>query len=325
MNSNASGVIILLELLRVFSKLYRNMKTSPKYNLIFLLSAGGKLNYQGTRQWIDNYFERYDSHSNVGSKVHYALCLDSLAKSSQLFMHVSKVPKNESYLANFHQQLVGAAELFNRSVVIVQKKINLAEDFLAWEHERFNIRKIYATTLSTSKTHKDITSRSILDLNKSEYADVLSKNINIISEGLFRYLFGMSDLVSERFIQGEESIVPHVKMWLRYFSTTPRSAQVFVGSQDNSFLNDMLAYMETFASEAALMPVAADKKDPEFVLFEGVEDVIFAYSIKPALFDLVLAVIVAGYVFSVYFTVVNISVVQQRVRRILKLRHEKLR
>lgn len=29
-----------------------------RYNLIFLLSAAGKFNYMGTRQWIDNYLEQ---------------------------------------------------------------------------------------------------------------------------------------------------------------------------------------------------------------------------------------------------------------------------
>lgn len=56
-DSNGSGVIALLELARLFSKLYTNSRTHAKYNLIFLLSGGGKFNYQGTKRWIEDNIE----------------------------------------------------------------------------------------------------------------------------------------------------------------------------------------------------------------------------------------------------------------------------
>lgn len=56
-DSNASGVAALLELLRLFSKLYSQSKTHPRANLIFVLSAGGKLNYLGIKKLIDDAVE----------------------------------------------------------------------------------------------------------------------------------------------------------------------------------------------------------------------------------------------------------------------------
>lgn len=46
---------------------------------------------------------------------------------------------------------------------MIHKKINLASDFLAWEHERFSIRRIPAVTLSAYETHKGPLRQSILD------------------------------------------------------------------------------------------------------------------------------------------------------------------
>lgn len=30
----------------------------PKYNMMFLLTAGGKFNYQGSRQWLEEHIDK---------------------------------------------------------------------------------------------------------------------------------------------------------------------------------------------------------------------------------------------------------------------------
>ena len=45
-----------------------------------------------------------------------------------------------------------AADIFPDVLVnMVHKKINLADDFLAWEHERYSIRRLTAMTVSHYK------------------------------------------------------------------------------------------------------------------------------------------------------------------------------
>lgn len=56
-DSNASGVSILLEIMRVLRKLYSTPSTRPQYNVVAVLSAGGKFGYQGSRNFIENYWK----------------------------------------------------------------------------------------------------------------------------------------------------------------------------------------------------------------------------------------------------------------------------
>ena len=49
----------------------------------------------------------------------------------------------------------------NFHVNLVHKKIRLSEDLLAWEHERFSLKKLPAATLSGLRSPKDLRRRSM--------------------------------------------------------------------------------------------------------------------------------------------------------------------
>ncbi|VDM21217.1 unnamed protein product [Wuchereria bancrofti] len=57
-DANGSGVTALLELLAIFSRFYSSNTMKPKYNMMFLLTAGGKFNYQGSRQWLEEHIDK---------------------------------------------------------------------------------------------------------------------------------------------------------------------------------------------------------------------------------------------------------------------------
>jgi Zn-dependent M28 family amino/carboxypeptidase len=87
LNSNGSGVITLLELIRILSKFYENYESVIKYDLLFVLTSGGNLNFEGTQQFINTL------DTNTQENLQYVLCLDSLAGDSELNLHISRYPK----------------------------------------------------------------------------------------------------------------------------------------------------------------------------------------------------------------------------------------
>jgi len=60
-------------------------------------------------------------------------------------------------------ETVGQSSSQAVGVEMVHKKINLADDYLAWEHERFSIRRLPAFTLSHFSSHKTVQRNTILD------------------------------------------------------------------------------------------------------------------------------------------------------------------
>merc|ERR1719494_257522 len=171
MDSTGSGLIAFMEISRLLSKLYDRSKTHPKYNILFLMAGGGKFNYQGTKKWIEDNIE--SSEISLLSEVDYVLCLDALGNGNELNLHVSKPPKDKSAAALLYQDLK-----------------QVADDLLAWEHERFSLRRLPAGTVSHLSKPGKLNRGSIFDnsLNMTS----LKRNTKIIAEGIARHVFNLT-------------------------------------------------------------------------------------------------------------------------------------
>ena len=94
LNSNGSGVIAMLEIIRILSKFYENYEANVKYDVLFLLSSGGSLNYHGSNHFINNI------DSSILENIQFVLCLDSMSMDeNEMFLHLSRFPKQEEDLA----------------------------------------------------------------------------------------------------------------------------------------------------------------------------------------------------------------------------------
>lgn len=70
--TTTSSSVILLELARVFNKLYSQPRTQSNYNILFVLTSGGHFNHMGSKQWLNQVDDR------IVKSLEFVLCIDSL-------------------------------------------------------------------------------------------------------------------------------------------------------------------------------------------------------------------------------------------------------
>jgi len=319
-DSNASGVLILLKLIRLFSKLYSKSTTRAKYNLHFLFAAGGKLNYQGSKKWIDDYHDQ-KHQQQIPNDVDVVICLDSLGQSDQLYMHVSKPPK-DTQAAGILRELL--TQLSDKSLYgqlyfeQIHKKILKTSDFVAWEHEKYSWSKLPAFTFSHLNSSKTCSHSSISDIRDEVDLNSIERNYHYISDALIRLIFNKTDLdlsiIDQNYLlsnqQSEYDQATFTKQWLAFLTSYSRSASLL--TKNHPIILALEQYANRYLTNVVKTTIRPNKKDPEFVFFDGDDDQgrqLYVYRIKPAIFDLVLAIFIAAYLGLVYLFAANWSTI----------------
>ncbi|XP_056643781.1 BOS complex subunit NCLN [Diorhabda sublineata] len=304
-DSNGSGVVVLLELLRLFSGLYSDQKTRGRYNIVFALTGGGKINYQGSKKWLEDQLDSIEG--SILQEVSYVMCLDTLASNDSIYMHVSKPPKDGSPSSLFFKELksVGGALYPDTSIEGVHKKINLADDILGWEHERFSIRRLPAFTLSTLKSHKDFRKFTITDTKENLNVDKLLEKADIIAEALARYIYGVS--YGKVFGDTRKIDRTHIETWSNYISSQARSPQL-LSTKDNLLVGTFKETFNKYLRDAKITFAVPDKRDPDFQFYQNTGGTVNVYSVKPAVFDLVLTIAIVLYLLLIYAFIEYFSV-----------------
>ncbi|XP_058493899.1 BOS complex subunit ncln isoform X4 [Solea solea] len=318
-DSNGSGVSMLLELARLFSKLYTYKRTHAAYNLLFFVSGGGKFNYQGTKRWLEENLDHTDS-SLLQDNVAFVLCLDTLGNGDSLHLHVSKPPKEGTPQFSLLKELetVVSSQYPEVKFSMVHKKINLADDMLAWEHERFGIRRLPAFTLSHLPSHRLPQRSSIMDVRPHVDVKKLSRNTKVVAEVLARVIYNLTEkgapadleIFTEQ-MQVQEEQLSAVVEWL---TAQPRAAQLL--DKDSSVVSTLEYHLTRYLKDVKKHYVKADKRDPEFVFYDQLKQTMNAYRVKPAIFDLLLAVCIAAYLGVMYLAIQNFGILYSVVRRI---------
>ncbi len=245
----------------------------------------------------------------ASSNIKMSICLDSVGLSDSIHMHVSKPPKEGTPANSFFANLKSLAKKLHpeTEVSMVHKKINLASEFLSWEHERFSIAKLSAFTLSRHPTATAAETASILDRRVDE--KVLLRNVRLLAEALACTLYQMEGEQCRGQIFGERSqiqpSIDSIRLWTEELSRHPRGTGFFVSDNNNNGAHSTLSMLTdslgTFVRGDLNRHVAKrEKREPEFTFYDDTGSNMTAYRVKPAVFDLVLTLVIAAYLGVVY-------------------------
>ncbi|XP_029358742.1 nicalin-1 [Echeneis naucrates] len=326
-DSNGSGVTILLELARLFHKLYSSPRTRPPYNLLFSLTGGGKYNFIGTKRWIEENLDHAES-SLLHDSVAFVLCLDTLANADELYMHVSRPPKPGTPMLSFIQHLeeVVSSRFSWVKVGLVHKKINLVESTVAWEHERYSLRRIPGVTLSHLEDPKSELRGSILDTMSQVDFRKLRRNGIIIAESLAQYMYSLSDQGSPKDVQvfkGQMDFQDsRISSLMTFLTSVPRATQLLDREPTHILLINSLEHeFKRYLQQVHRHNFRQDKRDPDVTFFDQMDQPVVMYRVKPAAFDLFLGGCIAGYLGVVYYAIQNFGCFYTKLKATVKSKH----
>ncbi|XP_062868160.1 nicalin-1-like [Trichomycterus rosablanca] len=327
-DSNGSGVAILLEMARLFQRLYSDPRTKAPFHLLFSLTGGGKYNFIGTKRWIDENLDHAESsllHDNVA----FVLCLDSLGSGDELFLHVSRPPKPGTPQYGFIQQIEEVILSRFPWVMIgtIHKKINLQESVVAWEHERYGMKHIPGFTLSHLEDPKSERRGSILDTVSQVDLRKLKRNAVIVVESLARYMYNLSDKGSPKDIQLFRGSLDVLDSRLSALMTTltsvPRAAQLMDKEPQHTLLiNSLEQEFRRYLQQVYRHTFHQDHRDPVITFFDQMKQPMMMYRVKPAAFDLFLCGCIAGYLGVVYYAIQNFGKLYARLKAVVKSKQQ---
>ncbi|PIO32233.1 hypothetical protein AB205_0028750, partial [Aquarana catesbeiana] len=145
---------------------------------------------------------------------------------------------------------------------MVHKKINLAEDTLAWEHERFAIRRLPSFTISHLEGHRSGHRNSVLDLRWKVDTDILARNTRILAEALTRVIYNLTDKGApadlQIFTQQMQVQKEQLDALMQWLTSQPRAAQLV--DKENTVISTLEYYMSRYLKDVKLYHVKADKR-----------------------------------------------------------------
>ncbi|XP_055328338.1 BOS complex subunit NCLN-like [Paramacrobiotus metropolitanus] len=292
-NSDASGVAVLLEIVRILSTLKQTQRSTPKRELLVLISAGGKFNFLGTKKWLS---EQVDAtESSLLGKIQYAVCLDGVGEDFPPKVYVSRPPKEGSPAHRLFEVLnESAVNIAGNAAQLVHKKINLAEDELTWEHEQFSLVRVPAFSLSSLSLNRISERRSILDDRSTVQIPQLTKTAHWLADALAREMFGLEGndtrILHDNFLAVSEE---NIASWLEILTRQPRPLQML--TPDHPVMVAVKDYLTKRLVDFKVKPLNSDKAESDITLYGPVDVVVTASRTKQPFFDLLVTSIIAIY------------------------------
>ncbi|PIO72589.1 hypothetical protein TELCIR_05470 [Teladorsagia circumcincta] len=190
----------------------------------------------------------------------------------------------------------------NQSVELVTKKISMNQPS-AWEHEKFNIKRLPAVTLSRLSSHDNPIRKSMLDTTSRISLDALEKNIRTIAEAVLGHMLSLPEggYSNDPRVSADTSVLSRdavdrqrLAHAMRLFASRPRPVA------DEAATIACAANLAVAVGNHAKVTVSPVSMH-EVQIWPGTSDRLLAERVKPAVFDLIIACGVFGYLALFYY------------------------
>lgn len=290
-NSTGSGLAVFLELIRLLSKFYESYENVIKYDILFVLTSAGGLNFEGTQSFINSL------DSAISENLQYVLCLDSLGDTEKdLNIHVSRFPKsNEETAQKLYKIFNTISEKMNFTINYFKKKVFLTNKVVPWEHEQFSKKKILSATISGSRNPMvNNFNRTLLIDNEVDLTNI-KKNTKFLAESFLSFLFDY-DIKNFTILKDDENLIDEFNLntfinYIKKISRFPLNIQK--GASFNNYLFSFLSLYLTKVQRQSF-----EYKDLKF--FDSNSGNIKVYTVKSKLIDLYLLLGILIYLLLVF-------------------------
>mmetsp|Transcript_36260 Transcript_36260/g.94307 ORF Transcript_36260/g.94307 Transcript_36260/m.94307 type:complete len:528 (-) Transcript_36260:389-1972(-) len=290
-DSNGSGASAVLELARLFARLYSSTTTRGNANLLFVLTAGGHQNFAGARQFATQGDRR------ILDNIDYTLCLDTIGSGDELYLHYSKLAK-DNYVQGFYDSIVKAGKREGVEVKMVHKKINLADPEESFEHEAFGRSRMLAATLSRFSESPTWTGRARL-VDTHVEMDKLVRNVKVVANALIDLAYTNEAATEVDVFSGSMSVSKEsLQSWLSTFGRIPRFAPIDAGVTGRTLVDDMKGYLTALSEDTTVQTFTLDKDVYAFYALPFGS--MSAFVVKSALFEYALTLSVIAFLFSIH-------------------------
>ncbi|KAL7198378.1 hypothetical protein ACSBR2_020804 [Camellia fascicularis] len=287
-DSNGSGVVVLLEIARLFSRLYSNPRTRGRYNLLFGLTSGGPYNYNGTHKWLRSFDQR------LRESIDYAICLNSIGSwDNEMWIHVSK-PAENAYIKQIFEGFSNVAEELGLQVGLKHKKINISNTRVAWEHEQFSRLRVTAATLSELSVAPELleSTGGLFDNRHFVNEAAIVRSVKLVAESLARHIYGQQGKNIKIFADNSSYAVnpSYIVSWLDLLSRTPRVAP-FLSKNDPL----IMALKKELADHTVDVNLQHEVLDGMFTFYDSTRSRLNIYQVASVTFDLLLLLVLGSY------------------------------
>merc|ERR1719391_1563516 len=114
----------------------------------------------------------------------------------------------------------------------------------------------------------------------------------------------------------------NVDRWSEYLARSPRFAGLLTSNKanndpQNKVVSTMFEALKTYTHSVRVLNHRRDKREPEFNFYDLAQTTMSAHRVKPAVFDLLLSLVIGGYLRAIYGLITKSNTIVSKISKLI--------